>query len=173
MPYCAFSNLDWGDVPTRIASIGTMAAIVVALWQIRGDRRQVATRERRAQAESISAWYDGDSQIGSDLVVRNSSEQPIYEVVVTLVIDGHTGRRALPDHQRTFLVVPPGNHRVRVGGRRRGMSAAPGAEVAFSDRTGAAHWVRRADGSLIELEGPPIEYYDISRPFISSQLEGL
>ncbi len=164
------STLNWGDVPTWIASIGTLAAISIALWQILGDRRRAAEQQRRAQAELISAWYAGADHDHSRLVIRNASDQPIYEAVVVLVINGRSGREAPPEYRRILLVVPPGTYRIQAPIGWRGMGATPGAEVAFTDRTGEAYWVRRAGGSLTEIDQTAIEHYAIDRPFQSTDL---
>jgi hypothetical protein len=60
----------------------------------------------------------------------------------------------------TASILPPGRHRVWVGGIGwgRGMGGRPGAEVAFTDRAGR-HWIRRATGRLEEIPKEPFEYF--------------
>jgi hypothetical protein len=42
-----------------VASIGTVAAVSLALWEARGERKERLRRELRHQAERISAWFVG------------------------------------------------------------------------------------------------------------------
>jgi hypothetical protein len=150
-------TLDWGDVPTWLASIGTVAAVWLALSQILADRRTVRAHIKRSQAELVAAWYAGDRGDASLLVVSNTSTQPVF--------NGHGGEGVPPDYRRVFLEVPPGTFEVAVSSHWHGMSATPGAEVAFTDRTGRANWIRRANGDLEEGGESAIEHYDIGRPF--------
>jgi hypothetical protein len=179
--------VDWGDVPTWLAAVGTIAAVTVALWQASSDRRSklatlredVAARgdradaERRSQAELISGWYAGDraQQLPggehevSVLRLMNGSDQPIYEVVVILVLNNRGGEGVNAMYRQVFLDVPPGTFALTVPSGWHGMSAAPGVEVSFTDRTGGAHWIRRANGVLEEIAESAIEHYEVGRPF--------
>ncbi len=51
------SVVQWGTVSTWVASVGTVAAVSLALWEARGDRKERLRRELRQQAERISAWF--------------------------------------------------------------------------------------------------------------------
>lgn len=157
--------LNWGDVPTWVAAIGTVSAVSLALWQNMVDRRTARTRAVRAQAELISAWYGGDRDDVTDLYLRNGSKQPIYEVVVCLVINLGGGEGVPDDFRHVYLELPPGLFRIEVPSHWHGMSARPGIEVSFTDRTGAKHWIRRAAGALVVSPEPAIEHYGISRPY--------
>jgi hypothetical protein len=53
------SAVQWGTVSTWVASVGTVAAVSLALWEARGERRERLRRELRQQAEKISAWFVG------------------------------------------------------------------------------------------------------------------
>jgi hypothetical protein len=53
------SAVQWGTVSTWVASIGTVAAVSLALWEARGERKERLRRELRHQAERISAWFVG------------------------------------------------------------------------------------------------------------------
>ena len=51
------SAVQWGTVSTWVASVGTVAAVSLALWVARGERKERLRRELRQQAERISAWF--------------------------------------------------------------------------------------------------------------------
>ena len=53
------SAVQWGTVSTWVASVGTVAAVSLALWEARGERKKRLRRELRQQAERISAWFVG------------------------------------------------------------------------------------------------------------------
>jgi hypothetical protein len=53
------SAVQWGSVSTWVAGLGTVAAVSVALWEARGERKERLRRELRQQAERISAWFVG------------------------------------------------------------------------------------------------------------------
>ncbi len=94
-------SVHFGDLPTWLASIGTIAAVFAALWQIRTERkRRIAqesndrTERHQAQARLVSAWIGeikhgaNDSGIDSGqtaIELLNGSSEPIYAVVATLV----------------------------------------------------------------------------------------
>lgn len=157
----------WGDAPTWIAAIGTVAAVSLALWEAGSERRRRVRQERRAQAENVSAWFD---YANNDLVVSNESTQPVYEAVLSMVLMQGAGPRrgedlheGPGDHRRVFAVVPPGRWRAAGPIGWAGMSAHPGVEVAFTDHR-ATHWVRRAGGGIETIASAPIDYFVIGRP---------
>lgn len=91
--------MQYGDLATWVASIGTVGALSTALYQIRIERdarhradRESIERVLRSQAQLVSGWYGGHVE-GSDqdqsrwdwLVVLNSSPEPVYQAVATLV----------------------------------------------------------------------------------------
>jgi hypothetical protein len=44
------------------------------------------------------------------------------------------------------------------------MTARPAVEISFTDRSGV-HWLRSADGTLREIDRPPVEHYGIEGPY--------
>src|SRR5207245_7221638 len=101
----------------------------------------------------------------------NSSQMPIYGLVVGIVFIQGAGpetletRLALDSKSAMPLtavsILPPGTFRVWIPGTGWSsiMSGRAGAEVAFTDRAGR-HWIRRADGELVELHETPLEYFE-------------
>lgn len=157
----------WGDAPTWIAALGTVAAVSLALAEAGSERRRRIHHEARAQAEAVSAWFD---YANSDLVVSNESTQPVYEVVLSMVLvqgaGPHRGEdlhEGVSDYRVVFSVVPPGRWRVAAPVGWGGMSAHPGAEVAFTDHR-ATHWIRRTSGGLETIGRTPVDHFDIGRP---------
>jgi hypothetical protein len=67
------SAVQWGTVSSWVAGVGTVAAVSLALWEARGERKERLRRELRQQAERISAWFvgmhkdpDGEDPNGED-----------------------------------------------------------------------------------------------------------
>jgi len=107
------SAVQWGSVSTWVAGVGTVAAVSLALWEARGERKERLRRELRQQAERISAWFVGmhkdpdgeDPDDGNpdgedshrdawlppelrgraaDVELLNNSEDPVTDVLVFL-----------------------------------------------------------------------------------------
>jgi hypothetical protein len=84
-----------GDVATWVSAIGTIAAVVVALFLAgRGERRRYRA-ELRQQAEHVTAWISGPHRKADEsstgfvvpISIQNSSNQLAYRVVVSIVND--------------------------------------------------------------------------------------
>ena len=82
-----------GDLATWVSAIGTIFAVVVALWFSGRDGRRRRNEERRHQAERITAWIDRLAMTNPvvrsamTIAVQNASDQLAYRVVVSLVRD--------------------------------------------------------------------------------------
>lgn len=178
------TTTDWITAAgTVLAAVGTVLAFIVAFVQIRTERharqRQEADtrrKERREQAERVSAWLFGpDLETIQPVALLNGSAEPVYRAVVWMVfIQGagpQTGKEAaaLYREQRTWpfynalSVIPPGRSYTSVGGGWGAMTARPGVEVAFTDRAGV-HWLRSPDGVLTEIPEAPTDYYGFDGP---------
>ena len=169
--------MTYGDLATWVGSIGVVGTLYLALVQIRAEQRQrradqraALQRERRQQAERISGWPGRDITETTTLVLLNRSDEPVYEVIATLVFVQGGGARCGEDYRSgnfrplsVISVLPPGRWRVDVHGNWHGMNRRPGVEVAFIDRAGIT-WIRRATGALEEVEQPPIDHYGLGRP---------
>ena len=130
--------------------------------------KEAEGRERRQQAERISGWPGQGSLPTTPLILLNRSDEPVYEVVATLVLIQGGGARRGEDYipsgyRRVISILPPGRWRVNVDGGWAGMSRRPGVEVAFTDRAGIT-WIRRAAGMLEEVKMPAIDHYGLDRP---------
>ena len=114
--------VQWGDVATWVASVGTVMAVVVALVQVARERRARLKQEVRDRAERhvahaslISGWLGpaeavpetqrvnyGDAEMDAEynyrtpIYIHNSSAEPVYEVVTGIVfIQGAGAPRTL------------------------------------------------------------------------------
>ena len=179
--------MNYGDLPTWLASIGTVGALGAALWQIGTERKRRLEQEarnrelaRREQARRVACWPGADDTPGpmdpwwggSNTTVElvNGSDEPVYNLVFALVHVGPAsgfhrtedwgGMEAPLRPWSTAAILPPGRWRVRVPGTGwdQGLSLRLGAEVAFLDRDGAS-WIRRSAGPLEELPKPPLDYF--------------
>lgn len=152
---------DW---ITSISSVGALIAAAVAagfagaLFRVEANRDQQRTvSERRAQASRIGAWVEhqerGPAMRAWDLMLclQNSSEQPVYRVVVTVSLNGEE----VDAMQYQALPPSPQPRRVPLGepsGRSRGPMDDAQVEVnlAFTDSAGIA-WRRGPAGALEEV----------------------
>jgi hypothetical protein len=94
-------TINYGDLPTWLASVGTVGALGAALWQIRTERNRRHEQEardrelaRREQARRISCWPGDEGTLrpsdmfgGSSTPIElvNGSDEPVYELVFALV----------------------------------------------------------------------------------------
>lgn len=159
-------NMVWGDVPTWVAAVGTVAAVAFALRAQVRDRRAQVLRERRRQAEQVTAWHGIDPNTPSGeaaFVLSNASDSPVYQVVVTSVPSEGTGEGLPENTRRMYVNLPPGRAVVHAE-FDGGMHRRPAVEIAFTDATGNVHWVRRTTGELVEVEKSAPEHYDMTLP---------
>jgi hypothetical protein len=102
-----------------------------------------------------------------DIEVSNASTSPVYRTVVTVVfIQGaawKVGEQARPEDRICISVVPPGRCTVSIRGGFAGMGLHPAVEIGFTDQSGA-HWIRRSNGALEEIEQDAIVHYRVNQP---------
>ena len=135
------SAVQWGTVSTWVAGVGTVAAVSLALWEARGERKERLRRELRQQAERISAWFvgmhkdpDGEDLEGedprrdawlppelrgraADVELLNNSEDPVTDVLVFLSRVSYKVQRwwdQEPEYRVMIGVLPPGRWAISV-----------------------------------------------------------
>jgi hypothetical protein len=178
---------------TAVAALGTVGTLIAALRQINRERearqrleRQAEQQERRAQAEHLSAWValnapwvasstpasapeqSVEEEHGPTwIALLNRSQEPVYQAVASLVfVQGagpRTGKEARDEHRAALTVIPPGRYYTDVAAFPFAMAARPGVELAFTDHAGV-HWVRAANGDLTQIDGAPVDHYELDRP---------
>jgi arabinogalactan oligomer / maltooligosaccharide transport system substrate-binding protein len=127
----ARSGADWGDVPTWLASLATILALLFAAvaavtahraYRMESDRDRVSAQARqeqeaslrRAQAVLVSAWWGrrpeepggrpgGGPGGGWGAFVRNASETPVYLATLTMLDIHHPDASEHLD----LAIVPP------------------------------------------------------------------
>jgi hypothetical protein len=181
--------IDFGDLPTWVAAVGTVGALGAGLWQI-GNERQLRLKQeakdretnRREQARSVACW-PGPQGVGPgplrpwweeatpiDLV--NGSVEPVYNVVFAIVLVQGAGapRRAEDWKERaetqhdvpmsTAAILPPGTWRVWVPGSHWDGGMGPRLGAEMAFSDRAGiAWIRRCTGELEELDKTPFDYF--------------
>jgi len=166
--------VQWGDAPTWLAAIGTIGAVVVALWVSLGESRRRARADERRQAELITAWVSsrgglisgGIDKPGIFVRVANASNQAAYRLIVSSCDATRQGDRPQgrsPGDWRTFISeLPPGEIGVFVEWEPQ-MSSRPAVEIAFQDSAGRT-WKRDYQGALEQLKGDHVKHYGLGEP---------
>lgn len=174
-------SLEIVDVVIQgVIGVATVAAVAIALWQVRSDKRVREDTENRSQAEQISSWFEhledcGDYPKDSRFVwqcvlLRNNSEAPVYDVVLTCV--GVRGAGPAPKGENNgsdypcrccVKILPPGEWMVWLPTNGSGMHVVLAPEMAFTDARGLS-WVRRGDGALKGISKIPEEFYSLLQP---------
>lgn len=144
---------DWTiALASLIAAVGAVAAAIPA---VRGYRQSVRDRHRE-HASKFAVWAVPASDVyrkpgpGWAAQVRNSSNEPMYRVVVVFR-DGQDPTQTLATGDPVIDVLPPGGTRAVSGERianRPGMAGVH-AEAGFTDRAGV-RWYRDWRGGLTE-----------------------
>jgi hypothetical protein len=136
------------------------------------NAKPTALTSAKDQSEYISAWVDAEVGGGKHaiLAILNMSNEPIYQVIVSIVAFQGAGPRDGKELDprtpfRAFISsVPPGRTLVKVDGGYRGMSFHPGVEIAFVDKANRS-WIRKGHGELVSIENNPTSYYNLTGPF--------
>jgi hypothetical protein len=152
----------WGASGQWVGGVGTIAAVVVALWiairdgrLARADRRERDLRERQEQAAKVTAWIEYAGVHGY-MVVSNANAEAINHVVVSfdlvqhLPMTGSTLHRGpeIEDDEYLYAILPPGKWRMPIREEWRRPDTTPGVMLAFTDSRNG-HWLRLTDGRLI------------------------
>lgn len=162
------ANISWvGDIATWVSGIGIVSTFIIGFIQISHERRIRREKERKEQAERISAFIVKETPAKTTIALLNLSQEPIYEVIVSIAaFQGPVGvnHHSISRQYTSFLsVVPPGKSFTFVDGRYHELSFHPAIETAFKDVKGK-NWVRTGRGALKEISKSPVEYYKLHRP---------
>jgi hypothetical protein len=183
-----------GTIPDWIAGIGTFAAFLVTLRLLAKElaaRREDREEERRQQASLVAVWvmFEVDSTnivVDSYLALRNGSEQPIYDLRVTIVAedspfasdpeavrntDGTLKEAGPVTHTESLL--PPGDEPVRRDIPHELLPSsftAPG--LSFTDSHGR-RWKRYPIGILEEVTRSRRSRKDYYNAWIAGELKDL
>ncbi|WIX81675.1 hypothetical protein QRX50_13375 [Amycolatopsis carbonis] len=167
--------------------MGTIAAVIVALWiaigdnrRLQEDRREKAIKDRQEQASRVTTWIESakesdkfldGSPVSLYMVLSNANSEAISSVIVsfdifkvlpTLTPYIYRGEDIGRD-EFLYAILPPGKWRMPVHEGWQGMSAQPGVMVAFSDSRNC-HWIRMTDGTLTEYSENVIQRRKIYFP---------
>ena len=164
---------------TGIGGAAAVAAVIVALHQVRQEKRARAEELRRSQAEGVSCWFEGGPEesrpidnryVWQYVVLQNESESPVYDAIVSCVgVQGAgpaaRGEESAGDYpcRRLVGVLPPGEWGTWLPTFGQGMSVILGSEIAFRDARGVS-WVRRGNGMLEEIQMDPVGFYRVGLP---------
>jgi len=140
---------DWANVgATLVGSLGSTGALIVAYRLLRRESQRDQARDiasQQQQADNVSAW-----STRSHVYVRNASNLPIYDVLLTFT---RTGVRTYGCYIVYLGVVPPDT----TIARRLPGTSIPGQmdrssydAMAFRDASGY-RWQRTDKGYISEL----------------------
>lgn len=163
-----------------IIGVATLAGVMVSLYQVHREKILRMEEERRKQSTRISLWYEehrdrtdwprDDRFVWREVVLRNASESPVYDVIVTCVgISGAGPEPRGEDNGRDFPyrtcvgTLPPGTWYVWLPTGGAGMHVRTAPEGAFTD-AGGISWVRRGNGKLEEIGSEPASFYELDLP---------
>ena len=155
-------QINFGNYWEAFSAIGTVLAVVVALWQIKKQSDERNSDLEKEQASKVSGWISGGNpEIEEDRVnavytnanIRNNSNLPIYNVYL---LSSHMRANDDPmtmsiSHYVHFDIIPPGDENVLVGTAGSGGGDHPALALLFGDSKGAI-WFRTTKGGLMKLD---------------------
>jgi hypothetical protein len=169
----------WNAIGAAFGALGTLAAVIVALILSVKQSREAEKKDRRRQAEKVTAWFDYNSQVEQSdqhkvyvvIHIRNASDQMIYDLIAqTVSVQGAFRSSAIGDSEernsefgRRVGNLPPGETITQINTGGGGMHKRFGIELAFKDAAGQL-WVRQGDGTLKQVKKHPLDLYNFSRP---------
>jgi hypothetical protein len=160
---------SWSEIAT---AVGTMGAVIVAMWIAGADARRRRKEEQRRQAEQISAWMEElpnevaitEGELHANLILQNTSNQLVYNLIASIVSahsEAHIGDNL---SYRTFVgLLPPGRTEYTIKHPGHGMHRKFAIELAFED-TGGRGWIRQGLGGLKQISKDPLAFYEIDPP---------
>jgi hypothetical protein len=162
------SNITWlGDLATWVSGIGIVSTFAIGFLQINNERKIRKEKEKKEQAVHISAFILKETPSKTTISLLNLSNEPIYEVIVSISAFQSAGASPTKQVSRQFTsflsVVPPGKSFTHVDGSYHEMAFHPSIEIAFKDVKGKS-WLRTGRGVLKEIAKSPVEYYKLLRP---------
>lgn len=156
-----------GNAWEAFSAIGTVSAVVVALWQI---NKQTDERNRdleKEQASKVSGWLEGKN---SDILekeekgknvnavldnanIRNYSDLPIYNVyLLSSNMKSNDDLMTMSiTHYVHFDIIPPGDKNITVGTAGSGGGDRSALVLLFVDSKGVI-WFRTTKGGLIKMD---------------------
>ena len=158
----------------------TLGTLIAAFCQINQDKRNREDDIKRHQPSRISAWYEEGRNrtdqpednrfVWRFVVLRNESESPVYDAIVTCVgisgagpsFKGEDNRPDFPDRV-CVGTLPPGAWCIWLPTEGSGMEVRTAPETAFIDANGIS-WVRRGNGRLEEIPMEPTSFYSLLLP---------
>lgn len=166
------SVIQWGDVPTWVAGVGTVGTLAWAIGLGRSERQQRRRDAERVQALAVSAWIEqrsaaagakairGDDHVPLTVgpeaarprpsaVISNASRSPVYDVEATLVHPRQAGEYITHGYE----VLPPGQQAFFVPGQFSDVASVLRVRLAFLDE-GGVRWVRDHEGRLTKQRDP-------------------
>lgn len=165
-------NQNTSIVFSIVLSVVTFIYTIVR-WRIDESRR--ADEERHRQANKIASWLEG-----TDAIVVNSSDLPIYGVAIVIEQGPwfYSGNRepgapaCYPGAIALCQLVPPGKWRVSIPNAKycNGCGAYPSVKIGFVSTNGTS-WVRDSRGNLSEIGTDPFMFFGLTAPYPFTEIQ--
>lgn len=169
------SKISWIPIVVSIISL------LFSFGQYYENNKTAKQQILKSQAQTISAWIKEDNEDNSVVALNNLSNEPVYDIVVTVVTIGNSGSyaesglqlRKYSNEIETQLstnrngvalsILPPGKYKANMPHISHGMSRKFGVEIAFRDSQDNC-WVISGNGHLSQISKDPFKYYDLPSP---------
>jgi hypothetical protein len=176
----SFKDVQLGYLATWCSAILAGLAILFNAFQLYFDKRN-----RNQQIDKTSGWisdmivvHDPDMDVKSECTLINSSQAPVYNVVLTPVVinnrrpdDARMVRNSDENCGAIISVLPPGKYKVEIPAPPLGMCKSFGLEIGLSD---AKHrsWKIKSNGEIKRIFfKSTLDYYNVILPCSYSNIE--
>jgi hypothetical protein len=142
----------WGPVSDWVAGLGTLAAVLVALWTSLDTER----KRLRDKYASVFAWFErAPGATFGTLYIKNSTEYPVYKWDVTVSWEDPSSGERITEKlgSKDLGLLPPSRdpHQFDIHEENRKLpdnDADVGVDMTFQDALGRSHknlaaWQRR------------------------------
>ena len=145
-----------GNAGSFLAGIGAILAFISFMIVHKKDKIE----KKIQQAKGVSCWIS----CAGEIIVRNSSDAPIYDVIVSIDEADGGGIRTGNDNCGYSQIIPPGDGVIDAPFNGGYMHHQFGASITFTDCQGS-HWTRNALGRLVQDNQEPSVIRKIIKPF--------
>lgn len=158
--------MHWDNILKVVGVITQVAAILISLGTYIHVNNKENQEVRYSQANQISVWLlEVTSKDVDNVVVNNSSNNPIYDVVLS----PGSLNKGVPyqkgnDVTISLPPIPPGRWSTKLLlASVTGMSSEPWVAIAFKDIRGQS-WLRDVEGTLTPLRQSSREFMQVFLP---------
>lgn len=157
-------QIELGDLATWVTGLITFLALLITLINIAHSRKKENDREEKKQASQISGWVeDLDCVDFATIVIKNSSNNPIYNIITNVHGTSENIGVATESTQTYIRLIKPGTSKIRIDPIGGGMHTRAFLEIGFRDCNGNS-WIKNDNGEFRKINESLQDHYELTEP---------